>query len=61
MKYIRYFVGSLIISFGVLLVIVILSRALQIEPPKDILIYLAVAWLSLAIALMPIAKKVMRD
>ena len=60
MKYVKYMIGSLIISFGFLLVLVVLVRAMGIEAPKDIMLYLGIAWLVLAILSLPLAKRLVR-
>ena len=60
MKYIKYTAGSLIISFGIILVVLILLNALHIEPPEDIATYLGIAWILLAIATYPLAKRIVR-
>ena len=60
MKYIKYTAGSLIISFGIILVVLILLNALHIEPPEDIARYLGIAWILLAIATYPLAKRIVR-
>ena len=59
-KVIKYIAGSLILSFGVLFVLVILLRSLQIEAPKDSALYLGSAWILLAIVIYPFAKKIVR-
>lgn len=60
MKFLKYITGSLIISFGILFVLIILSRSLQIQAPKDIFTYLGLAWAGLAIVLYPLAKRIIR-
>ena len=60
MKYVKYMIGSLIISFGFLLVLVVLVRAMGIEAPTDIMLYLGIAWLVLAILSLPLAKRLVR-
>ena len=60
MKYVKYMIGSLITSFGFLLVLVVLVRAMGIEAPKDIMLYLGIAWLVLAILSLPLAKRLVR-
>ena len=60
MKYVKYMIGSLIISFGFLLVLVVLVRAMGIEAPKDIMLYLGIAWLVLAILSLALAKRLVR-
>ncbi len=52
--------GSLIISFGILLVIIILLRSLQLEAPDGVAIYLGITWIVLAVLTYPLAKKIMR-
>jgi hypothetical protein len=60
MKFLKYMAGSLIISFGILFVLIILLRSLQIQAPNDIFTYLGLAWVGLAIILYPVAKKFIR-
>lgn len=57
----KYIVGSIIISFGILLVVVILLRSLNVEAPDNIMKYLGFAWLVLAVVTYPLAKKLVRD
>jgi len=61
MKYINYIIGSLIISFGILFVTVIVLRLLQVEAPEDVMTYLGLAWVLLAIFTYPLAKKIVRN
>ena len=56
----KYILGSLIISFGVLLVVVIVMMSMNIKPTGDVLKYLGIAWLVLAVLAYPIAKKIVR-
>ena len=56
----KYIVGSLIISFGVVLIIVLMLSALQMKTPDKIMEYLGVAWLVLAIVMYPLARKIIR-
>ena len=56
----KYIVGSLIISFGLIFVVIVILMALQIKAPGDILKYLALSWPLLAIATYPLAKKLVR-
>jgi len=60
MKLIKYFLGSLIISFGILIVLLIVSRSVGITMPDDILYYLLLAWVSLSVLIFPFAKKIVR-
>jgi hypothetical protein len=57
----KYIIGSLIISFGILLVIVIVSMSLLIKGPENILTYLGLAWIVLAILTYPLARKIVRE
>lgn len=56
----KYVVGSVIISFGILFVIVVVLNAAQVKAPGNIMEYLALAWLLLAIVSYPLAKKIVR-
>ncbi len=60
MKLLKYFAGSLIISFGVLIVIALIVRAIGIALPSEIARYLPVIWISLAIFLFPLSKRIVR-
>ncbi len=60
MKLLKYFSGSLIISFGILLVIAILLMAIQVELPEYAARYLLIIWVSLAIVISPFTKKIIR-
>ena len=57
----KYILGSLIISFGILLVVVILLMSLNLKVPEGGAKYLLLAWGVLAIFTYPLAKKVVRD
>jgi len=56
----KYFLGSLIISFGIMLVSIILLISLQVKAPENSLQYFGFAWLILALVCYPLAKKIMR-
>jgi len=56
----KYVIGSLILSFGVMLVVVVMLAALQMETPDKLMEYLGIAWLVLAIFMYPVAKKIVR-
>jgi hypothetical protein len=60
MKIIKYFVGSLIISFGILMVIGIAMAGLRINFPEGTGNYLLLIWISLAIVILPFSKKIIR-
>jgi len=53
--------GSLIISFGILFVAVLMMISLNMQAPEGIMKYLAWAWIILAIVTYPLAKKLIRD
>lgn len=57
----KYILGSLIISFGILFVAVILLRSLSVPLTESIMKYLGVAWPILAIVTYPLAKKIVRN
>lgn len=56
----KYILGSLIISFGIILVIVVVLNSIQIKAPENIMEYLGLAWVLLAIVTYPLAKKIVR-
>ena len=57
----KYIIGSLIISFGILFVALILLRSLHVQIEGNMMQYLGIAWLVLTIAVYPFAKKWIRD
>ena len=57
----KYVMGSLIISFGILLVLVVLSMSLNVKAPANGMKYFILAWGILAIFTYPLAKKVVRE
>lgn len=60
MKLLKYFIGSLIISSCVLFVIALIMSSLQINLPEVVARYLLLIWISLAILLLPFAKRIIR-
>ncbi|MEM8843823.1 MAG: hypothetical protein AAGB35_02160 [Pseudomonadota bacterium] len=60
MKILKYFAGSLIMSFGLIVVCLLLVRAIGIGLPGDFASYLLIIWLLLAIFMFPLAKKIVR-
>ncbi len=56
----RYILGSLILSFGALFVLIVVLNSIQVKAPDNVLQYLAIAWAVLAVIMYPVAKKVMR-
>ena len=52
----KYIAGSLIISFGLLFIGVVLSNAMGIKAGDDLFTYLGVAWLVLAAMVYPFSK-----
>lgn len=57
----KYIIGSLIISFGILFVAVVILMSLNVQAPENGLKYLGLAWVLLAIFTYPLAKKLIRD
>ena len=60
-KQMKYIVGSLIISFGIIFFLMILLASLQVKAPEGSMKYLGAAWLVLAAAMYPVAKRLIRD
>lgn len=56
----KYIIGSLIISFGILIVGLIVMIALQVKAPSNALEYFGIAWAILAILSYPLARKLVR-
>lgn len=56
----KYVIGSLIISFGILIVGLIIMIALQVKAPSNSLEYLGIAWAILAILSYPLARRLVR-
>ena len=56
----KYILGSLIISFGILFVAVVVLSSLTEEAPDNIMTYLGLAWALLAVITYPFAKKWIR-
>jgi len=57
----KYIIGSLIISFGILLVTLILLICINVKAPEGSLKYLGVVWAVLAVFSYPLAKKIIRE
>ena len=56
----KYIIGSLIISFGILFVAVVVLMSLNVQAPESVMKYLGLAWALLAIVTYPLAKKLIR-
>ena len=56
----KYIIGSVIISFGILFVAVVVLISLKVQPPENFMKYFGLAWASLAFVSYPIAKKIIR-
>ena len=56
----KYIIGSLIISFGILFVAVLILMSLMEKPPENFMKYLGLAWALLAIISYPLARKLIR-
>ncbi len=57
----KYIIGSFIMSFGILLVLVLILGSLKVKAPDNIMTYLGIAWVVLAIFAYPLARKFVRD
>lgn len=60
MKLVKYFVGSLIISFGVLMLLAIVLKAVEFSLPEVIASNLLWIWIGLALVISPFAKNFIR-
>jgi len=56
----KYIIGSLIISSGILFVVVLILMSLMDKPPENMIKYLGLAWILLAIISYPLARKLIR-
>lgn len=57
----KYIIGSLIISFGILLVALIVLMSVGVKAPENVMQYLGLAWALLAVVSYPLAKKIIRN
>jgi len=57
----KYIIGSLIISFGILLVITIVSISMGITAPEGSMKYFPIVWAVLAVLTYPLARKIVRE
>ena len=60
MKLLKYFTGSLIISFGILMVLAIMARGIGFEIPDELAHYAVLIWFGLAALILPWAKTLIR-
>ncbi|WP_290580505.1 hypothetical protein [Ketobacter sp.] len=56
----KYIIGSLIISFGIIFVVMVISMAVHFKAPDNALAYLGGTWLVLGILCYPLARKWIR-
>ncbi|MGL1930584.1 MAG: hypothetical protein OCC45_02360 [Desulfotalea sp.] len=56
----KHILGSFIISFGILVIFVFILGSLKIKAPDNVMSYLGIAWVVLAIFSYPLAKKIVR-
>lgn len=56
----KYVIGSLIISFGALFLLVVILNAMQFTAPDNVLQHLGIAWLVLAVVFYPVARRIVR-
>jgi hypothetical protein len=57
----KHIIGSFILSFGVLFVLIIIMGGLKIKAPDNVMSYLGIAWVVLAIFMYPLSRKIVRD
>ena len=57
----KYIIGSLIISFGIIFVAVVVLMSLNVQAPESVMKYLGLAWALLAIITYPLAKILIRN
>ena len=57
----KYLMGSLILSFGILFVVAVVLIALGVPAPEGVVKYLGLAWALLAVVTYPLAKKLVRN
>ena len=57
----KHIIGSIIISFGILIVLVLMLITLKVQAPENVMTYLGLAWIFLAIVSYPIARRVVRS
>lgn len=57
----KYIFGALIISFTGMLIVIFLLMTLKIDLTQDILKYLGIIWIALALACYPVARRIIRD
>jgi len=57
----KYIIGSLIISFGILIVAIIVLNSMQIKAPENSMSYIGLAWLVIAVVVYPFSKKIIRS
>ena len=56
----KYVFGSLIISFGVMLVLMVILNAMGLKSPSDSLATFGLVWGGLALLCYPVARKIVR-
>ena len=56
----RFIIGALIISIGLLFVGMVILNAMGIKSPTDTPAHFGIAWLVMAVLCYPIARKIMR-
>lgn len=56
----KYIVGSLIISFAVLMLLVIVAMSMNLKAPEEGGTYFLMAWGILAVIAYPFARKIVR-
>lgn len=57
----KYIIGSFILSSGVILILLFIVGSLKVEAPENIMLYLGVSWIVLAVILYPVSRKIVRN
>lgn len=57
----KYIIGSLIISFGILIVLFLVLASMNLQAPDGSMKYFGIAWLVLAVLCYPLSKKLVRE
>lgn len=56
----KYVIGSLIISFGILFIAVLIMMSMNVQATGNVLQHLSIAWAVLTVITYPLAKKIIR-
>jgi hypothetical protein len=56
----RFLIGAVVISFGLLFLVMVVLNAMGIKSPSDSPAHFGLVWLVLAVVCYPLARKIMR-